>query len=339
MRPTLAAAPVLAAGLIAAAHASEAMADHEGNARPREPIVYRVDCDSDGYAFRRCEAPEGVYVWRAALVRQDSATTCTEGQNWGKEPRGVWVDSGCSGEFRLFGRDVGDAAPETLSCGSAQYGRKDCRATDLVFSARLMRQRSSAECVEDRTWGWDQYGVWVDEGCRGDFLLNDPRDAALFDPAAHHGRGPDGHARTRGLRAPTDGPAAEGAPGWGGAHDRHAGVDPTAHEAVAGDPYAVDADLWAARGFDARETATALCARRVMRAAWEDADYSAQFESAPDVTPWRLESASLAATVGDAWRVSGPVVAHNRFGFERFDVTCTVESGRVTAFEARARID
>ena len=33
----------------------------------------------------------------------------------------------------------------------------------------LVRQRSEAACIENRTWGYDGRSVWVDQGCAGDF--------------------------------------------------------------------------------------------------------------------------------------------------------------------------
>ena len=34
---------------------------------------------------------------------------------------------------------------------------------------QLVRQLSSAACIEGRTWGQDARGVWVTDGCRGEF--------------------------------------------------------------------------------------------------------------------------------------------------------------------------
>src|SRR4051794_26513099 len=40
-------------------------------------------------------------------------------------------------------------------------------------TVRLVRQLSDARCVEGRTWGWDNRGIWVDRGCRAEFLITD----------------------------------------------------------------------------------------------------------------------------------------------------------------------
>lgn len=37
--------------------------------------------------------------------------------------------------------------------------------------ARLVRQLSSANCTEGYSWGWNRAGVWVDHGCRGQFVV------------------------------------------------------------------------------------------------------------------------------------------------------------------------
>ncbi len=99
--------------------------------------------------------------------------------------------------------------------------------------------------------------------------------------------------------------------------------------------YDVERELWDERGFEAAEVAVATCARRVMVSAWGDADYSAQFESTPDVD----QEVELAGGLGDddgvTYRVTGPIVVHGREGFSRWAVTCRVRGGEVATFDAR----
>ncbi len=40
---------------------------------------------------------------------------------------------------------------------------------DVRRGVVLVRQLSRGACIEGRTWGWDRRGVWVAEGCRGEF--------------------------------------------------------------------------------------------------------------------------------------------------------------------------
>jgi len=36
----------------------------------------------------------------------------------------------------------------------------------------MQRQRSGSACTQGTTWGFDQNGIWVDRGCRADFMVN-----------------------------------------------------------------------------------------------------------------------------------------------------------------------
>jgi hypothetical protein len=59
----------------------------------------------------------------------------------------------------------------------AQRGSIDCGSRDNKpgrcpvpwRDAQLIRQESKADCVRDRTWGFDHGTIWVNRGCRGIF--------------------------------------------------------------------------------------------------------------------------------------------------------------------------
>jgi hypothetical protein len=55
-----------------------------------------------------------------------------------------------------------------ISCESRDERFSYCKATTRGY-ARLLRNVSDTRCVLNRTWGFDQDGVWVDRGCRGEF--------------------------------------------------------------------------------------------------------------------------------------------------------------------------
>jgi hypothetical protein len=64
-----------------------------------------------------------------------------------------------------------------VTCASDDGRRHYCRVnTDR--GVRLVNQRSGSPCIQGRTWGYDRRGIWVDRGCRADFMLGrfDPRD-------------------------------------------------------------------------------------------------------------------------------------------------------------------
>jgi hypothetical protein len=57
-----------------------------------------------------------------------------------------------------------------VRCESRNNRRETCRA-DTRGGVRLVRQLSSQQCREGRTWGTRSNEIWVDNGCRGDFQL------------------------------------------------------------------------------------------------------------------------------------------------------------------------
>jgi len=62
-----------------------------------EGVVVR--CESQDGHWRHCDTP---IVRGAKLRRNVSRTPCILGDNWGWDPRGVWVNYGCRGDFEVF---------------------------------------------------------------------------------------------------------------------------------------------------------------------------------------------------------------------------------------------
>ena len=59
-----------------------------------------------------------------------------------------------------------------MRCGSEDFGYRLCEVdTGRGSEVRLTRQISGSRCVEDRTWGWNRAGIWVDEGCEAEFVI------------------------------------------------------------------------------------------------------------------------------------------------------------------------
>ncbi len=67
---------------------------------------------------------------------------------------------------------VATAQPVTLTCLSSaeDLDRQHC-AADTSAGVLLQRSTGSSECLLGRTWGYDARGVWVSEGCSGEFLV------------------------------------------------------------------------------------------------------------------------------------------------------------------------
>ncbi|HXH03616.1 MAG TPA: DUF3011 domain-containing protein [Candidatus Competibacteraceae bacterium] len=133
--------------------------------RPAQAQDY-IDCESrDGRQnYCRADTRDGV-----RLARQYSKAACIEGQSWGYDRGGVWVDQGCRARFDLGG-GYDDWRGRTVTCES--HGDKEtyCRA-DTRGGVRLVEQLSRADCTEGQTWGYDRSGIWVDRGCRARFVV------------------------------------------------------------------------------------------------------------------------------------------------------------------------
>lgn len=82
---------------------------------------------------------------------------------------------------------------DVVVCESDDMRQHYCRA-DTRGGVVLARQLSRERCDQGRTWDFDDRGIWVSGGCRGEFMLGDP-----------------GHGRPRPSRPPVPGPG----PGWG----------------------------------------------------------------------------------------------------------------------------
>lgn len=132
-----------------------------------------VLCESTGNRQQRCRVPT---TWRAAqLVQQLSNSACTQGRTWGFEPGSVWVSGGCRGRFaEAVGWQPGPGWNQdfVVSCASPQHRYRFCEV-DVGANGHvtLQRQTSSARCIQGTSWGWNRAGIWVNNGCAGEFMV------------------------------------------------------------------------------------------------------------------------------------------------------------------------
>jgi hypothetical protein len=112
------------------------------------------------------------------MVNQRSGSPCKQGYSWGYDRRGIWVDRGCRADFVVMvqnsGYRPGYGGPPPgngmITCSSDNGGRQYCQA-DTRRGVRLVKQRSGSPCVQGSSWGYDGRGIWVDRGCRADFMV------------------------------------------------------------------------------------------------------------------------------------------------------------------------
>jgi len=169
----------------------------DAQARPR----YET-CQSrgDDYQYCRTETRGGVRI-----QRQLSRSACIQNRSWGYDRGGIWVKDGCRAEFMIGddrgddwnrdrGRDRGDdrynrgddryngggddrgrdreddrnRGGRRFVCDAQGPGYRLCRV-DTRGGVRMIRQLSKTPCRQNRTWGYERGGVWVDGGCRAEF--------------------------------------------------------------------------------------------------------------------------------------------------------------------------
>jgi hypothetical protein len=153
-----------------------------------------VRCESQDSRQETCRIAAGSDV---RLVQQLSRQSCIEGRNWSHSDTRITVTDGCRADFLVtadrrwndddrYGdnrdgdgryRDgrYGDGRYEnnsghTIHCASrSRRGGRTLCGTDMGDYSIVGRSRN---CVEGRTWGNAQRGVWVSGKCSANFRLS-----------------------------------------------------------------------------------------------------------------------------------------------------------------------
>ncbi len=95
-----------------------------------------IRCDSHNFGYKYCRVDTDNKV---VLVDRHSLFGCKEGRSWGFDSRGVWVDKGCSAEFR-----VGRAGGHDKAVAGAVIG--------LAALAAIASSRHKQESSEVASW-------------------------------------------------------------------------------------------------------------------------------------------------------------------------------------------
>jgi hypothetical protein len=146
-----------------------------------------LTCSSDNGKRNYCAADTRGGV---SMGRQRSGSPCIEGQTWGYDSRGIWVDRGCRADFivrsyrpgrpggpgygpgnRPGGPGYGPGGSGQIITCSSEDGRRNYCSANTRRGVTLVKQRSGSPCVQGQTWGYDSRGIWVDRGCRADFRV------------------------------------------------------------------------------------------------------------------------------------------------------------------------
>jgi hypothetical protein len=129
------------------------------------PLDFAVLCESENGKRKHCKADTTAGV---QIVRQLSNNACGYGREWGYDANGIWVNKGCRAEFVVRGKPK--VMVSSLVCESEIDSRKVCPA-DTRYGVALFRELGGKECIFEKSWGFDEKGVWVAGGCHAQFAL------------------------------------------------------------------------------------------------------------------------------------------------------------------------
>lgn len=142
-------------------------------------------CQSLNFQPARCAMDTSGGVTIGMITNQP----CRQGQTWGWDRGGVWVNGNCRAWFKAGGGGnpgigngagyaganpgIGNGASmggQTIDCSSWQYQPARCPAN--TRNGVQMVTVIAGECVRNRSWGWDETAIWVSNGCRARFRTN-----------------------------------------------------------------------------------------------------------------------------------------------------------------------
>jgi hypothetical protein len=135
----------------------------------------RITCESWQFRYAQCPVPSIIDARISRVIAGD----CRPG-NWGYDRRGVWVNNGCRAVFDVASRgngggnwggsggSSGGGGGQIVRCESWQFQPARCNM-DTRGGVRIQRV-IAGDCRQNQTWGWDRNAVWVNGGCRADFV-------------------------------------------------------------------------------------------------------------------------------------------------------------------------
>jgi hypothetical protein len=161
-----------------------------------QAYAQKFSCGSNNNQYQMCQIPGNGNPQNVRMVRQLSQSACIQGRTWGTRGNQVWVDKGCRAEFQISGYGGPGyggpgygggyhggpprGGPPAYYSGSFSNGRSNC--TSGPGSGPVYCQsggpfkyanpvRVNNACVQNRTWGTSQYGLWVANGCSGQWEI------------------------------------------------------------------------------------------------------------------------------------------------------------------------
>jgi hypothetical protein len=138
------------------------------------PRAFDIVCESRDRRDAWCPSPQP--IGRVELRDRLSDTRCEQDRTWGWSASGIWVTGGCRARFRVTPARYaqsghGPGGGRLVRCESFRDRPARCRVDFRISHAEVRRRLSDARCEYGRSWGVDGKAIWVDQGCRADFLV------------------------------------------------------------------------------------------------------------------------------------------------------------------------
>lgn len=136
-----------------------------------EGLTTVAHCSSIDRRYNTCDIDtNGGRIVDVRVAHQISGARCEEGRTFGFGRDYIWVDDGCRAAFEVRIRQAPPLSTERIRCSSISDNYAYCRSElEHIVDIRLVRQFSSSDCKENRTFGFYDGAIWVDDGCRGEF--------------------------------------------------------------------------------------------------------------------------------------------------------------------------
>ena len=87
-------------------------------------------------------------------------------------------DSAQAQQVTVAGTSQPAASPQQIVTCSSKAGERQVCAADTAAGVALLRSTGTASCLLGKTWGYDDKGIWVFDGCGGEFALGSTHEAS-----------------------------------------------------------------------------------------------------------------------------------------------------------------
>lgn len=106
---------------------------------------------------------------KVRLIHEFSSHACHFGKSWGFNRKGIWVNKGCTGLFRILPFPTAIQS-QSIRCESYELSRRYCKAP-FPGDVQLAVNLAHTDCIPETDWGYDKKGIWVNNGCSAKFKV------------------------------------------------------------------------------------------------------------------------------------------------------------------------